>query len=42
MADGRLDPAAMITQRLTLADIPQALPAMGSFSQPGVSVVTAV
>lgn len=42
MADGRLDPAAMITQRLTLADIPRALPAMGSFSQPGVSVVTAV
>ena len=40
IADGRLDPAAMITQLLTLADIPQALPAMGSFTQPGVSVVT--
>ncbi len=40
MAAGRLDPAALITQRLTLGDIPQALPAMGGFSQPGVSVVT--
>lgn len=40
MATGRLDPAALITQRLTLGDIPQALPAMGGFSQPGVSVVT--
>lgn len=40
MADRRLDPAAMITQRLTLADISWALPAMGAFSQPGVSVVT--
>jgi alcohol dehydrogenase len=37
---GRLDPAAMITQRLSLADIPTALPAMGEFAQPGVSVVT--
>lgn len=37
---GRVDPAAMITQRLTLADIPRALPAMESFTQPGVSVVT--
>jgi len=40
MADGRLDPSAMVTQRLALADIPQALPAMGGFAQPGVSVVT--
>ena len=37
---GRVDPAAMITQRLSLTDIPRALPAMGSFTQPGVSVVT--
>ena len=40
MAAGRLDPSALITQRLSLADIPMALPAMGAFSQPGVSVVT--
>lgn len=40
MTDRRLEPAAMITQRLTLADISWALPAMGAFSQPGVSVVT--
>jgi D-arabinose 1-dehydrogenase-like Zn-dependent alcohol dehydrogenase len=40
MQAGRLDPAAMITQRLSLADIPAALPAMGHFAQPGVSVVT--
>ena len=40
MAAGQLDPAAMIRQRLSLADIPTALPAMGSFAQPGVSVVT--
>ena len=37
---GRLDPAAMITRRLSLADVPTALPAMGRFAQPGVSVVT--
>jgi alcohol dehydrogenase len=40
MADGRLDPAAMITQRIALADVPEALPAMGRFAQPGVSAVT--
>jgi len=40
MAAGQVDPAAMITQRLSLADIPTALPAMGAFTQPGVSVVT--
>ena len=37
---GDFDPAAMITQRLTLDDIPTALPAMATFQQPGVSVVT--
>lgn len=37
---GNFDPAAMITQRLTLDDIPTALPAMAKFQQPGVSVVT--
>ena len=40
MADGHVDPAAMITQRLSLGDVPTALPAMGEFAQPGVSVVT--
>lgn len=42
MQAGRLDVAAMITQRLTLADVPDALPAMGRFAQPGVSVVTSL
>lgn len=37
---GKFDPAVMITQRLTLDDIPTALPAMATFQQPGVSVVT--
>ncbi len=38
--DGRFDPVAMITRRLTLDDIPTALPAMATFPQPGVAVVT--
>lgn len=42
MGEGRLDPTAMITQRLCLDDVPEALPAMGRFAQPGVSVVTAL
>ena len=42
MQAGRLDPAAMITRRLTLADVPTAVPAMGAFAQPGVSVVTSL
>lgn len=42
MAAGQLDPAALITQRLALSDIPTALPAMGTFAQPGISVVTAM
>ena len=37
---GRFDPAAMITRRLMLDDVPTALPAMAAFQQPGVSVVT--
>ncbi len=37
---GRFDPLAMITRRLTLDDIPTALPAMATFLQPGVAVVT--
>ena len=40
MQQGRLDPAALITRELTLADLTEALPAMGRFQQPGVSVVT--
>jgi len=40
MAAGQIDPADIITQRLTLADVPTALPAMRAFAQPGVSVVT--
>ncbi|MEN9645383.1 MAG: hypothetical protein RL238_2052 [Actinomycetota bacterium] len=40
MQAGLLDPAAMITQRLTLADVPTALPAMGHFTSPGVTVLT--
>ena len=42
IAEGALDPSAMVTQRLSLADIPAALPAMGGFAQPGVSVVTSL
>lgn len=42
MRDGGLDPAAMITQRITLDDVPEALPAMGGFARPGVTVVTAL
>lgn len=40
IGDGRLDPGAMISSRLTLDDVPSALPAMGAFASPGVSVVT--
>ena len=40
MATGQVDPTAMVTQRLSLAHVPVALPAMGAFSQAGVSVVT--
>ncbi len=42
MGEGRLDPTAMITERLTLDDVPEALPAMGRFARPGVSVVTSL
>ena len=37
---GRLDPAAVVSRLLTLDDVCVALPAMGTFSTPGVSVVT--
>jgi alcohol dehydrogenase len=42
MESGRLDPTAMVTQRLALSDVPSALPAMGRFASPGVSVVTSL
>ena len=40
VVDGRLDLSPMISRRLALSDVPQALPAMGRFTSPGVSVVT--
>ena len=40
VADGRLDPSSAVTARLALTDIPDALPAMGRFAAPGVSIVT--
>ena len=40
MHAGRLDPTAMITRRVSLYDVPTALPAMGAFASPGVTVVT--
>jgi alcohol dehydrogenase len=40
MHAGRLDPTAMITRRVSLHDVPTALPAMGAFASPGVTVVT--
>lgn len=40
MLSGRLDPAAMVTRELALADLADALPAMGQFQHPGVAVVT--
>lgn len=39
---GRFDPAAMITRRITLDDVPDALPAMGRFTTPGIAVVTSL
>lgn len=40
MAAGRLDPSAMVTRGISLAEVPEALPAMGRFASPGVAVVT--
>lgn len=42
VSSGRLDLVPMITHRLRLDDIPEALPAMGHFASPGVSVVTSL
>lgn len=40
VADGRIDPTAVVRQRLSLDDVTTALPAMGRFATPGVSLVT--
>ncbi|MEI8238579.1 MAG: alcohol dehydrogenase catalytic domain-containing protein [Actinomycetota bacterium] len=40
VATGSLDLVPMVSRTLRLGDIAQALPAMGSFSAPGVSVIT--
>lgn len=40
MRVGRLDLAGLITRELSLDDVPDALPGMDRFAQPGVSVVT--
>jgi len=37
---GRLNPAAMVTREMTLADLAEALPGMADFHQPGVCVIT--
>jgi alcohol dehydrogenase len=39
---GRLDPAAVVTSRIALDDVPTALPAMATFATPGVTIVTAL
>lgn len=40
IGSGRLDLAPIVTERLALADVPVALPAMARFARPGVGVVT--
>ena len=40
VASGQFDPTAVVTQRLGVDDIPEALPAMGRFATSGVSLVT--
>jgi alcohol dehydrogenase len=40
VASGQFDPTAVVTQRLGIDDIPEALPAMGRFASSGVSLVT--
>jgi D-arabinose 1-dehydrogenase-like Zn-dependent alcohol dehydrogenase len=39
IAAGRLDPTAAVTRRIGLGDLPEALPAMGRFASPGVTVL---
>ncbi len=40
ITSGRLDLAPMVTRAISLDDVPNALPAMGGFANPGVTVVT--
>jgi alcohol dehydrogenase len=40
LLSGRLDLAPLVTARISLDDVPEALPAMASFARSGVSVVT--
>lgn len=40
VADGRIDPTAVVSRRLSLDDVPSALPDMGRFTTPGVSLIT--
>ena len=40
VTSGRLVLAPMVTRTISLDDLPEALPAMGGFTIPGVSVVT--
>lgn len=39
MASGRLDPGRLVQRTICLAEVPEALTAMGHFAQPGVTVV---
>lgn len=41
IASGGLDLAPLVTAEIGLTDVPTALPAMGHFAHPGISVVTA-
>ena len=40
VATGRLDPARLITRRIGLDDVPEALAAMSTSSPAGVTVIT--
>ena len=40
ITSGRLELAPMVTRKISLDDVPDALPAMGRFANPGVTVVT--
>ncbi len=37
--DGSLDPSRLITRRIRLSDVPDALPEMGRISRPGITVI---
>ena len=40
VSDGRLDTGQLVTDRITLDGVAEALPAMGAFARPGVTLVT--